>query len=90
MKHLNVLEKVYISLGAAIGSNCIPCIINHIAIARKNGISKEHIREAIEIAVKVRQVPANLVVSTAMAHLEDGAAKSEILQNETPDSCCEC
>lgn len=56
--HLNPRERELVALGAALASNCIPCINHHIPLARKLGISDIQIRESIELADQVRQVPA--------------------------------
>ncbi|OVE73334.1 hypothetical protein BVX93_01980 [bacterium B13(2017)] len=84
MKNLNNKEKELVSLGASIASNCIPCVVYHIEESRKNGITDEQIKEAIELADKIRKVPEGKVLNTALAHLENKEYKS----NKTPE--CEC
>ena len=59
------------AIGAAIASNCIPCIEYHIPQARKAGLSDGEIREAVELAHQVRRVPADKVRRTAVALLEE-------------------
>lgn len=56
-------------LGAALGSNCVPCIEYHIPEARKAGLSDAQISEAIRLADRVRQVPAGKVLEVAQALL---------------------
>lgn len=62
MKSLTATERELVAIGASLASNCIPCVTFHIAKARKLGLSETCIAEAIELADKVRQVPAKAVV----------------------------
>lgn len=64
MSELNIREQELVALGAAIASNCVPCIEYHIPEARRVGLSDTQIREAVRIADKVRQVPARSVLQT--------------------------
>lgn len=70
MKQLNRRERSLVSLGAALASNCVPCIEFHIPGARRAGLSDREIEAALEIADKVRQVPARAVLETALARIE--------------------
>ena len=70
MKKLNNRERSLVSLGAALASNCVPCIEFHIPGAKRAGLSDREIEAALEIADKVRQVPARAVLETALARLE--------------------
>lgn len=65
MPNLSQREREIVAIGAAMGSNCIPCIEYHIPEARKAGLSDEEIREAVALADKVRQVPARKVLEAA-------------------------
>ena len=79
MSELNNRERSLVSLGAAIASNCVPCIEYHIPGAKRAGISDVQINEALQIADKVRQVPARMVLETARARIDtspDGSADS--------------
>ncbi|HEY6863296.1 MAG TPA: carboxymuconolactone decarboxylase family protein [Burkholderiales bacterium] len=64
-------ERALVSLGAAMGSNCISCIEYHIPAARKAGLTGAQTSEAIGLADKVRQVPARKVLDTAVRLLAD-------------------
>ena len=70
MKKLNNREQSLVSLGAALASNCVPCIEFHIPGARRAGLNDREIEAALEIADKVRQVPARAVLETAFARIE--------------------
>jgi AhpD family alkylhydroperoxidase len=71
MNHLTPRERELVALGAAMGSNCVPCVEYHIPEARKAGITDLQISEAIRLADKVRQVPARKVLDVAMKMLPD-------------------
>jgi len=77
MEQLTHRERELVALGAAIGSNCIPCIEHHIPEARKSGLSDGQIKEAVELADRVRQVPARNVLKAALQHFD--AARNSTL-----------
>lgn len=81
---LSLKERELTALGAAIASHCIPCIEYHIPQARNAGLSDAEIREAVELAEKVRRVPADKVVQTAFALLEE---MNPGRKEEAGDSC---
>jgi AhpD family alkylhydroperoxidase len=76
MERLNPKEKELVALGAALGCNCIPCVVYHLGVAEKIGIPAEQIREAVELANKIRGVPAAQVLKTAYAHIGKTPEKS--------------
>ena len=86
MSELNNHEQELVALGAAIASNCVPCIEYHIPKARKSGLSDIQIKEALQIADKVRRVPARTVLQTAQAMIEECPNGSA----ETPGAGCAC
>jgi len=88
MSELNSVQRELVALGAAVGSNCVPCIVNHVAEARKAGLSAEQIREAIALADAVRKVPARQVLNTAYAHL-DAPLRDEDSADGTPECGCQ-
>ena len=77
MSELNNREQELVALGAAIASNCVPCIENHIPEARIAGLSDIQIKEAVKIADKVRRVPARMVLETARARIEENPNEAE-------------
>lgn len=96
MNQLSARERELVALGAAIASNCKPCIEHHIPEARKLGLSGAEIREAVDLADAVRQVPARNVLLAASAAL-DLAPDTEIDPPEAaacaglgrkPSRCC--
>jgi len=61
MPHLSPRDRELVAIGAAMGSNCVPCIEYHIPKAREAGVSDSEIAEAIRLSDRVRQVPARKV-----------------------------
>lgn len=86
MSELSKREQELVSLGAAIASNCLPCIEYHIPAAKKAGLSDIQIQEAVQLADKLRQIPARTVLQTAMARI-DGTASGVA---ETAGDGCGC
>jgi AhpD family alkylhydroperoxidase len=82
MTTLSHRDRELVALGAALASNCVPCIEYHVPEARKAGLTDAEIGEAIALADKIRQVPANKVLASASAVL--GAAA----QSATGAACC--
>ncbi len=76
MSHLSARDRELVSLGAALASNCVPCIEHHIPQARKAGLDETEISEAIEISDRVRQVPARKVLEVAHKLMSAGPAAS--------------
>ena len=70
MPNLSNSQRELVAIGAAIGSNCVPCIQHHIPEARKAGLTDDQIRTAVRLADKVRQVPARNVLKAATELLE--------------------
>ena len=69
MSTLNRREHELVALGAALASNCIPCIEFHIQEARKAGLNDTEIAAAIELADKIKRVPADKVLEAASRRL---------------------
>ncbi len=84
---LNPRQRELVALGAALGSNCVPCIEYHIPESRKVGLSDAQISAAIELADKVRQVPAKKVLDAAMRTLDTTVAGST--PGDADDACGE-
>lgn len=81
MEKLSSAEREFVALGAALGSNCVPCIEYHIPEARKAGISDRKISEAIRLADKVRQVPARKVLVAALGLLSEASVGTHAEQS---------
>ena len=81
MNHLTPRDRELVALGAAMGSNCVPCIEHHIPEARKAGLGAAEIAEAIRLADTVRQVPARKVLEAAQKMLSDAPVGAQVEQN---------
>lgn len=90
MKTLNLQEHELVALGAAIASNCVPCIEYHIPEARKAGLTEDQILEAVMLADKIKQVPARKVLDAAMCLLKVSQPVDELAcgSRTAPGSCC--
>ncbi len=86
MDGLSSAEGELVALGAALGSNCVPCIEHHVPEARKAGLSDRQIIEAIRLADAIRRGPARKVLDSALdlvsrpagsPHAEPAAAPNE-------------
>jgi AhpD family alkylhydroperoxidase len=80
MNTLSFRDRELVALGAALASNCIPCVEHHVVEARNAGLSNAEITEAIRLADKIKQVPAGKVL--------DAAAK--LLGEMSPDAAASC
>jgi arsenite methyltransferase len=94
MEQLTAIERELVALGAALGSNCVPCIEYHIPEARKVGLTDSQISEAVRLADRVRQVPAGKVLSAALGLLGQGDQApaertcSEVMGTAAKSTCC--
>lgn len=66
---LSPREHELVALGAALASNCVPCIEYHIKEARKAKLTDAEIAAAIELADNIRRVPAGKVLDAASRQL---------------------
>src|ERR1035437_3613096 len=73
MNDLSPRDRELVALGAAMGSNCVPCIEFHIPESRKAGLSDLEIHAAILHADKIRQVPSRKTLQTALNLLPSAA-----------------
>ena len=74
MSQLTPHERELVSLGAAMGSNCVSCIEYHIPASRTAGLTDTQISEAIRLADELRQVPARKTLGTALRLLSESPA----------------
>lgn len=72
MANLSPRDRELTAIGAALGSNCVPCVEYHIPEARKAGLTDDELKEAVQLADKVRQVPARKVLEAASRLLNVG------------------
>ena len=73
MSDLAPRDLELVALGAAMGSNCVPCVEYHIPASRKAGLTDSEIHAAIQHADKIRQVPARKTLQAALRQLQSAA-----------------
>lgn len=54
-----------VAIGAAIAANCEPCFKYHYSQARKLGVSREEVAQAVALADKVKRAPADNMLTLA-------------------------
>lgn len=80
-------DRELVALGAAMGSNCVPCVEYHIAESRKVGLTDPEIHAAIQHADKIRQVPARKVLQAALNLLPSAAGTTEEVRTSPECGC---
>jgi AhpD family alkylhydroperoxidase len=60
-----------VALGAAVAANCVPCFRYHFDQARKAGVAREDIAQAVATARKVKTAAAEEILQLAGKHLAD-------------------
>jgi len=85
MSDLSSRERELVALGAAMGSNCVPCVEYHIPESRKVGLTDPEIHAAIQHADKIRQVPARKTLQAAMKLLP--CAADDVRNAATSEGC---
>jgi AhpD family alkylhydroperoxidase len=65
-----------IAIGASIASNCEPCFRQHYDQARKLGVSNDDMVEAVNVALQVKNAPAQAMVRLAQRYLIPNANPS--------------
>lgn len=77
-----------IAIGAAIAGNCETCFKYHYNQARKLGVSKDDIIDAVNIALQVKEAPAQAMVQLAQKYLIPEGAASGSCCGEASTGCC--
>jgi len=85
MSDLTPRERELVALGTAMGSNCVPCVEYHIPQSRKVGLTDPEIHAAIQLADKVRQVPARKTLQAALKLLSTAA--DDVRDAATGEGC---
>jgi len=83
MESLKEREQLFVALGAAIGSNCVPCVETIVPKARAAGIENCELRLALNVADYVRRRPVAKVLSTAKA-IVDGVDAEALDEEHCP------
>ena len=82
-----------VAIGAAIASNCEPCLTFHVNRGRALGVTDADMRRAVDLAQLVKEMPARAVLDLAGRHLETKVAQpAGGAVNESPapaaGGCC--
>ena len=85
MSALTPRERELVALGAAMGSNCVPCVEYHLAESRNIGLTDLEIHAAIRHADKIRQVPARKTLQAALNLLPSAA--DDVLDAAAGEGC---
>jgi AhpD family alkylhydroperoxidase len=81
--HWSSTVEELVAIGAAIGSNCLPCLKYHIDKARELGVGDEDILRAVALANRVKQPPARLILELA-----DRQLGGRVAQSVDPQASC--
>ena len=73
-----------VAIGAAIAANCEPCFKYHYDQARKLGVSDLDMRYAVDLAQKVKDTPARVMLNLADRYLGTATPDSKARAG----SCC--
>lgn len=88
MSQLTLRERELVSLGAAMGSNCVSCIEHHVPASLTAGLTDAQISEAIDLADKLRQVPARKTLDAALNLLAEAIAPAAAAEAAGPSKPC--
>lgn len=81
-----------VAIGAAIGSNCQPCLRWHHKQARELGVSDADMAKAVALAQMVKERPAELMLQLAsrlgIAEDEDDDGEAGSCCDATRGCCC--
>lgn len=69
---LDERTKELVALGASLAGNCFPCLRYHYKRCRELGIAVDDMRDALEMARTVKDVPNKNISDLANALLESG------------------
>jgi len=82
--------RIMVSIGAAVSSNCVPCFEFYYDKACREKLTKEEIRESIDIANKVKN-GARLHLKGMIRDMMEGDSKASngtSCCEKTPSLCC--
>jgi len=85
---LSLEENVLVSLGAAIGANCVPCTVYYLKQSKISTLGESKIKAAIEAALKVKNTPAEHIASV-ISKAFNGNDGSEVCaeSRQSADTC---
>jgi len=78
----------FVSIGAAIGANCEPCLRFHTREALKVGIPIADIKLAVDQALRVKETPAQNIIKLAERLIASGGDAPESQASATSSCAC--
>ncbi len=88
MSCLSKRDKELVAIGAAVGSNCVPCVVFHLKEAKDCGITDAELTEVIELADKLKKVPSKLVLNAANEEINGAPVEPEASTDCRSDCGC--
>lgn len=73
---MNDKVKELIAVGASVSAHCQPCLVYHVAKAKKLGIAEDEIREAIAVGHLVGKGAMSAMQQFAAGVLEGGVSQA--------------
>ncbi len=77
-----------VAVGAAIACNCEPCFKFHYDKARKLGVTKQDMLQAVQVARMVKDSPAKSIRDLAAKYLDEKPAAGEGARESGPGGGC--
>jgi alkylhydroperoxidase/carboxymuconolactone decarboxylase family protein YurZ len=87
---LSLEEKSLVSLGAAIGANCVPCTVYQLKQCKMSTLGEAKIKAAIEAALKVKNTPAEHIASVISKTLNGTEDPGDTAESEISSNKCNC
>ena len=93
----NEMVDELVAIGAAIASNCEPCLEYHVGVARELGLLNDDIARAVKMARRVKETPARHILRVADGLLgadgesvasAQGAALPLVAEQAGNGGCC--
>jgi AhpD family alkylhydroperoxidase len=70
-------EKELAAVAISVAAGCKPCTSYHLSAARKSSAREEEIREAVEVAARVRGGATEIMLCRGLGREEDGCTTRE-------------
>jgi uncharacterized metal-binding protein len=87
---LSLEENVLVSLGAAIGANCVPCTVYYLKQSKMSTLGESKIKAAIEAALKVKNTPAEHIASVISKALNGAEESADCTNSVNAADKCSC
>lgn len=85
---MDAKTRILISLGAATAANCVPCFEHYFGQAQGVGLTSEEIKEAADIADKVKKGAQMAIRKTIGDLVEEGVTTEAPCGGASDRPCC--